>query len=54
MGLFCKIVYRILNNDNTRVAVEPIPGASESYLKALEALVIQSLNPLLNVEKRGD
>jgi hypothetical protein len=46
------MVYRILNNDNTRLAVEPIPGASESYLKGLEALAIQSLNPLLNVEKR--
>jgi hypothetical protein len=45
-------VYQILNNDNTRIAVEPIPGASESYLKALEALAIQGLNPLLNVEKR--
>lgn len=44
-------VYRILSNDNTRVAIEPIPGASEIYLNSLERLAIQALNPLLNVEK---
>mgnify|MGYP002154995084 CR=1 FL=1 len=44
-------VYRVLNNDDTRIAVVPIPSASKRYLEYLERLAIQTLQPLLNVER---
>lgn len=45
-------VYRVLNDDKTRVAVVPIPGGSKRYLESLEHLAIQTLQPLLNIERR--
>jgi hypothetical protein len=45
-------VYRVLNDDRTRIAVVPIPSASKRYLESLERLAILTLQPLLNVEGR--
>ncbi|MCJ7631566.1 hypothetical protein MUP77_04095 [Candidatus Bathyarchaeota archaeon] len=45
------VVYRILNNDDTRIAVVPIPNASKGYLESLERLAVNTLQPLLKVER---
>jgi hypothetical protein len=45
-------VFRILNDDKTRIAVVPVPGASKRCLESLERLAILTLQPLLNVEGR--
>jgi len=46
------MVFRVLNNDDTRIAALPIPKASKGYLESLERLAVQTLRPLLNVEKQ--
>jgi hypothetical protein len=45
-------VYRVLNDDKTRIAVVPISGVGRRYLESLEGLAILTLRPLLNVEGR--
>jgi len=45
------MVYRVLNNDDTRVAVVPIPDTGKRRLEFLERLAIQTLQPLLNIER---